>query len=44
LRIAVFENVEQPVLRPLAHGRFDPPRWARCKIHPDHHVQFQKAL
>jgi transposase len=42
--LAVFEHVEQPALRPLECERFDPPRWARAKVHPDHHVQFQKAL
>ena len=41
--LAVFENVEKPALRPLARPRFDPPSWARCKVHPDHHIQFQKA-
>jgi transposase len=40
---AVFENVEKPALRPLERERFDPPAWARCKVHPDHHIQFQKA-
>jgi hypothetical protein len=24
--------------------RFDPPTWRQCKVHPDHHIQFQKAL
>jgi transposase len=42
--LAVFENVEKPTLRPLERERFDPPTWARCKVHPDHHVQFQKAI
>ena len=42
--LAVFENVEKPALRPLERERFDPPTWGRCKVHPDHHVQFQKAL
>lgn len=41
---AVFENVEKPALHPLERSRFDPPTWARCKVHPDHHVQFQKAF
>jgi transposase len=40
----VFEDEEQRVLRPLERGRFDPPHWASCKVHPDHHVQFQKAI
>ncbi|MDH3571543.1 MAG: IS21 family transposase [Gemmatimonadota bacterium] len=42
--LAVFENVEKPALRPLERARFDPPTWARCKVHPDHHIQFQKAI
>lgn len=41
--LAVFESVEQPALRPLERPRFDPPSWARCKVHPDHHIQFEKA-
>ncbi len=42
--LAVFENTEKPALRPLERERFDPPTWARAKVHPDHHIQFQKAL
>lgn len=41
--LAVFEDVEKPALRPLERPRFDPPSWACCKVHPDHHIQFQKA-
>ncbi len=40
----VFEEEERGALRPLERPRFDPPSWAACKVHPDHHVQFQKAL
>lgn len=40
----VFENEEQAKLIPLGSERFDPPIWAECKVHPDHHLQFQKAL
>lgn len=42
--LVVFENIERPALKPLAEGRFDPPLWARCKVHPDHHISFGKAL
>jgi transposase len=42
--LVVFENVEQPVLQPLTKPPFDPPQWAECKVHPDHHIQFAKAL
>jgi len=39
-----FEDVEKSTLRPLLKERFDPPQWAECKVHPDHHIQFHKAL
>jgi len=42
--LAVFETTEKPALQPLSRERFDPPAWASCKVHPDHHVQFQKGL
>ena len=42
--LAVFENLERPALTPLSRPRFDPPRWAQCKVHPDHHISFGKAL
>lgn len=42
--LVVFENAEKTTLQPLRGERFDPPMWAECKVHPDHHVQFQKAL
>ena len=42
--LAVFEDEEKAALRPLERPRFDPPTWAECKVHGDHHVQFQKAL
>ena len=41
---AVFETTEKPALQPLVRERFDPPAWASCKVHPDHHIQFQKGL
>jgi len=40
----VFEAVEKGKLAPLSRSRFDPPVWSECKVHPDHHIQFQKAL
>jgi len=40
----VFEAAEKAKLRPLERPRFDPPAWSECKVHPDHHVQFQKGL
>jgi len=42
--VVVFENEEQAALTPLTRPRFDPPQWGRCVVHPDHHVQFQKAI
>jgi len=42
--LAVFENEERAHLLPLVAERFDPPDWARCKVHPDHHINFGKAL
>ena len=42
--LAVFEDEEKAALRSLARPRFDPPSWATCKVHGDHHVQFQKAI
>ncbi len=42
--LAVFENEESPALRPLVKERFDPPRWAECTVHPDHHISFEKAI
>jgi transposase len=40
----VFETEEQSTLLPLAPEPFDPPTWAQCTVHPDHHIQFQRAL
>jgi transposase len=42
--LAVFTAVEKPALSPLKAQRFDPPTWQECKVHPDHHIQFDKAL
>jgi hypothetical protein len=40
----VFETVEQPTLLPLAPEPFDRPTWAWATVHPDHHLQFGRAL
>lgn len=40
----VFETVERQALRAVADGRFDTPRWAEIKVHPDHHVRLGNAL
>lgn len=40
----VFETEEQATLLSLGPEPFDPPTWAQCTVHPDHHIQFQRAL
>ena len=40
----VFEAEEKSQLLPLQAERFDTPVWAKCKVHPDHHVRFVQAL
>lgn len=40
----VFQTEEQSCLIALQGERFDPPTWARCKVHPDHHIRFGQAL
>jgi hypothetical protein len=42
--LEVFEALERAALRPLERERFDPPEWAACTVHPDHHLSFRKAL
>jgi transposase len=42
--LAVFDSVEKPALSPLVAPRFDPPQWAKCTVHPDHHIQFALAI
>jgi len=42
--LAVFASVEKSALGPLEAERFDPPTWQQCKVHPDHHIQFDRAL
>jgi transposase len=41
--IARFE-LEKPALCALERPRFDPPAWAKCGVHPDHHIQFDRAI
>jgi transposase len=41
--LAVFENRERSALQPLEKPRFDPPIWAQCKVHLDHHISFLRA-
>lgn len=42
--LAVFEAEEKTALLPLAPEAFDTPRWVDAKVHPDHHIQFERAL
>ena len=42
--LLAFEQHERAALLPLGAERFDPPRWARCTVHPDHHISFGKAI
>jgi transposase len=37
-------EAEQAALHPLDRPRFDPPVWVQCKVHPDHHIQCDKAI
>jgi len=42
--IEVFEAEEKSALIPLRPERFVTPRWARCTVHPDHHIRLDSAL
>jgi hypothetical protein len=42
--LVVFEQEEKQALRRVQGERFDTPQWAECLVHPDHHIQFLKAL
>ncbi len=38
-----FARLEQGALLPLPASAFDPPTWAEVKVHPDHHVVFERS-
>ncbi len=40
----VFESVEQATLLSLSAEPFDRPTWAEASVHPDHHIQFGRAI
>lgn len=42
--LQVFLDEEQAALRPLPARPYEIAHWARCKVHPDHHIQFEKAI
>ena len=39
----VFTDEEQPQLQKLPRERFDLPLWKEARVHPDHHVVFEKS-
>lgn len=39
-----YEEVEKPRMQPAPDKRFDVPLWTEAKVHPDHHIQVQRAL
>jgi hypothetical protein len=39
-----YEEVEKPHMQPAPRERFDVPLWTDAKVHPDHHIQVQRAL
>jgi len=42
--LVVFEEQERSALLALEKPRYDPPEWARCKVHPDHMVSFRLSF
>jgi transposase len=40
----VYETEEKAQMQPPPTAPFDVPLWSTAKVHPDHHVQVQKAL
>lgn len=39
-----YEAEEKPLMLPTPEKPFDVPLWTEAKVHPDHHVQVQRAL
>lgn len=39
----VFKAEEQPHLKSLPQEKFDIPLWKSAKVHPDHHIVFEKS-
>ena len=39
-----YEREEKRAMLPAPTGRFDVPLWTDAKVHPDHHLQVQRAL
>jgi transposase len=40
----VFEQIERAAMLPAPTEPFDVPTWGEAKVHPDHHIQVQRAL
>lgn len=38
-----FERDERAALKPLPEQPFDVPTWAEAKVHPDHHIVFERS-
>jgi hypothetical protein len=43
LPLVRFEHAGRAALRPRPASAFDPPVGAGCKVHPDHHLGFQRS-
>lgn len=39
-----YEQQEKAAMLPAPRYRFDVPLWTEAKVHPDHHIQVQRAL
>jgi hypothetical protein len=39
----VFRREEQSQIKPLPEEPFECPQWKSCKVHPDHHVVFDRS-
>jgi len=39
----VFQKEEVPRLKPLPSEPFECPEWKKCRVHPDHHIVFDKS-
>jgi transposase len=39
-----YEREEKSAMLPAPTSRFDVPLWTDAKVHPDHHIQVQRAL
>lgn len=39
----VFRKEEVPCLKPLPSEPYECPQWKSCKVHPDHHVVFDRS-